>query len=182
MTQKSLDKNKQLYKSVCCGAKVKLVKDEIGEDIICQKCKQPCTLTLTKSGIEASVASSHSLSYPKNKPSIDVGGDKHEHKFGFKPSQFAPMFCGLCGKMIGVSEYLKIEKSKALAQQMEEIIEEVKGMKKQYHSVGGGEIGGYVDVPDDAYNRSVQKHNEIIDEVLSKLTSLKDENSGLEEK
>lgn len=49
--------------------------------------------------------------------------------------------------------------------------EEIAKMKKQMHSVGGGDIGGYIDIPDDAYNRMVEIHNQALSDVLHLIDS-----------
>jgi hypothetical protein len=60
---------KDWYVSVCCGAKVKYEEDK--QIMYCTRCGYDCSLTLTKAGVEASVKSSHSLSYPTPTQSFD---------------------------------------------------------------------------------------------------------------
>ncbi len=63
--------------------------------------------------------------------------------------------------------------SQALTTRTNELLGDLKMKKKQLHSVGGGDIGGYIDVPDDAYNRRVEIYNEAVDEFNEKLATLR---------
>lgn len=67
--------------------------------------------------------------------------------------------------------------NKLLTTRTNELLGAMKMEKKQLHSVGGGDIGGYIDVPDDAYNRRVEIYNHAIDEFNEKLATLREKYS-----
>lgn len=64
-----------------------------------------------------------------------------------------------------------------LTTRTDELLGAMKMEKKQLHSVGGGDIGGYIDVPDDAYNRRVEIYNKAVDEFNEKLATLREKYS-----
>lgn len=75
--------------------------------------------------------------------------------------------------------YCSCDRGKQLEQvvnlQRNELLGAMKMEKKQLHSVGGGDIGGYIDVPDDAYNRRVEIYNQAVDEFNEKLATLQEQ-------
>lgn len=122
------------YKSVCCGDKVNwLDLDEGSGTCQCSKCGMPCKLTLTKAGIEASVASSHSLSYPETKNSNLVKeGDWHNELVKQFPNLMADDYEDALPNM---KIFIQSEKQKSKEEGKREMVEEIIKYTKKQHKL-----------------------------------------------